>query len=390
MKWSSAISDETNHKVATQEVLSALSARFGPEPPDLAILFASAHFSSSFEDVVALVRQAYPSTLLAGCSGAGIIGDAKEVEGRPAVSLTLARLPDVRLVSVHLRDVPDDPEALKSALSLPADADPSFVVLPDPFTSRVETLIEHLDAAFPRAIKVGGLASGGSFPGGNALFLGMPPEADRVHRAGAVILAMYGNVEVKTVIAQGCRPIGQPMLITRVEENVLYELQSQPALEVMKALYQSLGAKDQELFGQALFVGIEMKDQVEYQQGDFLVRNIVGLDPDEGTLSIGALPKQWQAMQFHVRDADASREDLDRMLDRCHPTAPKGALLFSCLGRGMDLYGEPDHDSRRFRARVEDVPVGGFFCNGEIGPVGGTTFLHGYTSAFAVFSPKVE
>lgn len=383
MRWVSAISDETNHKVATQEVLSGLAARAGAEPADLALLFVSSHFASAFEDVAARVREAHPSALLVGCSGGGIIGDAKEVEGRPAVSLTLARLPGVHLAPLHIRDVPDDPAELTRGLAIPEGADPSFIVLPDPLTSRVQTLIEGLDAAFPQAVKVGGLASGGGFPGGNALFLD-----DRVHRAGAVILGMYGDVEVRTVIAQGCRPIGQPMLITRVEENVLYELQSQPALEAMKALYQSLSENEQELFGQALFVGIEMKDQVEYQHGDFLVRNIVGLDPEEGTLSIGALPKQWQAMQFHVRDAAASREDLDRMLDRCDAIDPRGALLFSCVGRGMDLYGEPDHDSRRFRARVKDVPIGGFFCNGEIGPVGGTTFLHGYTSAFAVFSPK--
>ncbi len=353
--------------------------------PDLVLLFVSPHFASSFDGVLEGVREAFPDAALIGCSGGGIIGNGVEVESNPAVSITAAVLPGVNLVLRHLDEPEESAEDWYELLEMQPEEKPIFILLPDPFTFPADDLIAGLDEAFPGSIKIGGLASGGTFPGAHGLFLD-----DDLHHTGAVLLALTGNVEVDTIIAQGCRPIGQPMLITRCEGNVVFELSSRPALETMKSLYGSLEEEDRELFGNSLFVGIEMKDQVEYHAGDFLVRNIVGFDPKSGALAIAAEPKQWQAMQFHLRDARTSRDDLGRMLGRYDGREASGALLFSCLGRGVGLYGERSHDSRQFRARIGDVPLGGFFCSGEIGPIGGTTFLHGYTSAFAVFRPKAS
>jgi small ligand-binding sensory domain FIST len=158
-------------------------------------------------------------------------------------------------------------------------------------------------------------------------------------------------------------------------------------IEVLRELYPSLSTRDQELFRHSLFLGIEMRDSVEYREGDLLVRNLMGMDPKTGALVIGAELHPMQVVQFLLRDARTAEEDLARLLDRssARVSPPSGALLFSCLGRGAHLFGRPDHDTDLFREKVGPVPLGGFFCNGEIGPVGGATFLHGYTSAFALF-----
>jgi small ligand-binding sensory domain FIST len=383
MKWASAISDETNHKGAIEEATARVKQSVAD--PQLVLLFVSPHFATSFTGVLEGARTAFPNAAIVGCSGGGIIGEGVEVEARPAVSVTAAELPGVQISRIHLEDVPESGDELSALLGMSAEDHPVLVVLPDPFTCPADDLIQLLDGTYPGAVKIGGLASGGTYPGSHALFLD-----DYVHHSGALVLALAGNIQADTIIAQGCRPIGNPMLITRCEGNILFELGSRPALDTMKSLYESLGPSDRELFGTSLFVGIEMKDQVEYHAGDFLVRNIVGFDPKSGAVAIAAEPKQWQAMQFHLRDARTSREDLVRMLDRYRAKDAMGALLFSCVGRGVGLYGEQSHDSREFRERIGDVPLGGFFCNGEIGPIGGTTFLHGYTSAFAVFRPKVD
>ena len=200
-------------------------------------------------------------------------------------------------------------------------------------------------------------------------------------------MALSGNIAVETIVAQGCRPIGAPRIITQCQGNVVLELDGRPPLVVLSELYEKLSERDQKLVQTSLFVGLEMKSsEVQFRPGDLLARNIMGLDPDSGAIAIGAIPRQWQVMQFLLRDSQTATEDLNRLLEshRASPV-PRGALLFSCRGRGIHLFGEEDHDTRLFRERLGSIPLGGFFCNGEIGPVGGSTFLHGYTSAFALF-----
>jgi small ligand-binding sensory domain FIST len=256
----------------------------------------------------------------------------------------------------------------------------------DPFTCDVDVLTSGLDVAFPAARKVGGLASGAARRGDTALFLN-----DDMHREGAVLVALTGDIDVDTIVAQGCRPIGQPMAITSCQGNVIHEVNKRRPLEVLRELFETLSPADQELIRHSLHVGLEMDaDAIEVKAGEFLVRNILGLDPEAGVMAVGGTPRQWQVMQFLLRDATTAEEDLVRLLERHRAEAApaSGALLFSCLGRGMHLFGRADHDTDLFRSRLGAVPLGGFFCNGEIGPVGGTTFLHGYTSSFGLFRPR--
>jgi small ligand-binding sensory domain FIST len=207
-------------------------------------------------------------------------------------------------------------------------------------------------------------------------------------------LALDGNITVDTVVAQGCRPIGSPMRISKSDRNMLLELEGEAPMAVLRNLYQEVPKRDQELLGHSLFLGVVMDELIDSPvQGDFLIRNVVGMDQSTGGLAIGEMLKEGQLVQFHLRDAETSTDDLQAVLGRYAAEHWEndipGALLFSCLGRGQFLFGKPNHDTDLFREKLGDVPLGGFFCNGEIGPVSGTTFLHGYTSSFGLFRPKL-
>jgi small ligand-binding sensory domain FIST len=379
MSFASALATGPDLGRAVAEAGAALGAALGVAP-DLTLCFAAPDYGDALDGVPALIQRALPGTTLIGCTGSGVIGGGQEVEQRPAIALVGARLPGVTATPVALLDEPDDDDPL----GIDPARRPTFLVLPDPFTSDPAALVEHLDARYPGSVVLGGLASGGRRPGDHRLFL-----ADEVQRCGAVTLALSGALEVETVVAQGCRPIGQPMFATRAKGGVLHELDGRPALTVLEELAAAAPPADRALMRKALFLGVAMRDSsLEYRPGDFLVRNLIGADPASGAIAVAAELPPLAVVQFHVRDAEASTADLRQLLQaRRAEVAPAGALLFSCTGRGVHLYGEEGHDSRIFRAEVGDVPLGGFFCNGEIGPVQGKTFLHGYTSSFGLFRP---
>jgi small ligand-binding sensory domain FIST len=386
MKWASALSEGVETEAAVRDATAQLARQLDGAAPDLVVAFVSPHHSGAYDAVSDGVRAAFPRALLLGCSASGVIGAGHEVEERPALSLTAASLPGVTLQPLG---IPAGNLAhVATRVGLPAAADPQFLLLCDPFTCDVDALIAALDAAYPTGRKVGGLASGGSRPGQNALYCG-----SEIRTTGAVGVVMTGDIAVDTIVAQGCRPVGVPLPITRAEGPVIHELGGKRPVEVLRALFESLDEADRVLFRHSLFVGLEMDAAaIEYHSSDFLVRNLVGIDPESGALAVAAPVKPWQVVQFLLRDARTAEHDLVAHLERYRAGAggaqPAGALLFSCLGRGRHLFGRADHDTDLFRARVGAVPLGGFFCNGEIGPVRGHTFVHGYTSAFGLFRHK--
>ncbi len=390
MKWGSALSRMETAGRAFAEAAEAVERQLGGSPANLVVVFASPHHGDSFQRIASFAAERFPRALVAGCSGLGVIGGAREAEGGPGLSLTAGALPAAKLSGFHLdmtRLPPPDagPRAWHAATGRGASGRAHFLVLADPFTFDADALASGLDRAYPGAVTVGGLASGGRAPGEHRLLLGTA-----VHRQGAVGVAMAGNVAVDALVAQGCRPIGRPMLVTRCRGGRLLELDGRPPLEVLEEMHRSLDGRDRELMRHSLFLGLDMRsERVEFDPGELLVRNLVGVDPDERALLVGADLQPMQAVHFVVRDAGTAEEDLRRALARYQAMPgrrrPGGALLFSCTGRGAGLFGRPDHDTGLFEAALGPVPLGGFFCNGEIGPVGGTTCLHGYTSAFALF-----
>jgi small ligand-binding sensory domain FIST len=391
MKWATTISCKTSFEDAVLECAGGIARQLGPGPVSLTLAFVTPHFACFYPRLYGLVScYLEPETFL-GCSGGGVIGGGEEVERAPAVTLISARLPDVHLTPFHvsgpLPDLDGPPDAWERLIGVRAQDEPQFVLLADPFSGRPEALLAGLDYAFPNSPKIGGLASGATSPGLNALFLD-----DRTFSEGSVGVALSGDVAIDAVVAQGCRPVGELMRVTGCRGNFLYELDGRPAFEVLQELFAALDERDRQLASTALFVGVLMDEfRKESQVGDFLIRNLLGVDPRRGAIAVGENLQEGIRLRFHVRDAQTSAEDLHTMLKSYEKTLPgsvSGALLFSCLGRGVGLYGLPNFDTSVFREYLGDVPVGGFFCNGEIGPVSGATFLHGYTSSFGLFRPR--
>jgi small ligand-binding sensory domain FIST len=282
---------------------------------------------------------------------------------------------------------------LRGMFSLPSDdewedADEEIRALFDPFSVDAEHLLQGLDRAYPECTKIGGLASGGASKGTSILYAN-----DTSHRSGFVSLTFEGNLALDCCVAQGCRPISEPLFVTAVHENLIRELDARSARDVLAYIYDRLPDADREPFATSLSVGIALPgERSVYGPGDFLIRNVLGLDAQSGALWVGARIPERTVIQFHLRDPAASTQDLEQSLSRLKRTSaqphPSGALLFSCVGRGVDFYGQPDHDSNALRRMLGDLPIGGFFCSGEIGPVHAATFVHGYTSVVGLFSPR--
>lgn len=392
MQWVSAISTSPAYRDALDEATEDARDGLGGSTPDLVLVFVTPHHRGSYGRLASDLRARFGEAVILGTSAGGIVGAGREVEQGAGLAITAAVLPGVELTPFHL-----EPESLPGSNAPPRawheqfgtqpGEEVAFLLLPDPFTCDGPSLLEELDRVYPGSPKVGALASGGSQPGETALWA-----HDDMHTTGAVGLVLRGNVDVQTVVAQGCRPIGNPMFITRSERNIIYELDGRSPPAVVRELYESLDGNDQERMRHSLFVGLVMSDAQEvYSQGDYLIRNIIGLDARSGALAIGALAPRNLVVQFHLRDAQTSSKELHELLARHASSSthsPAGALMFSCLGRGEGLYGRANHDVDVFREHIGVAPIGGFFGNGEIGPVHGQTFLHGYTSVFALFRPK--
>ena len=405
MQWVSALSTRPSLESALKEVVEQ-AERSLEGPADLGLIFISSAFASEYSRLMPLLAELLPIPALIGCGAIGIIGTnrggvTEEVEGSPAVSLTLARLPGVNVRTFHvggeqLPDLDSPPDTWVDLLGVPAEEEPQFIILADPFSSKINDLLQGLDYAYPGAPKVGGLA-GGDGTRGAVLFCNY-----QLYREGTVGVALSGNIVLETIVAQGCRPIGRPYRVTEAERNILLKLEEQTddtgfggtersPLESLRDLVQTLSEKDRELAQHSLFVGLVSDEfKVFLEPGDFLIRNLLGVDPKVGAIAIGDRVRPGQRIQFHLRDSRTSAEDLEMLLERYQRsaeyrgTSSAGALMFSCLGRGEGLYGEPNFDSRLFSRYLNNIPLSGFFCNGEIGPVGDSTFLHGYTSVFGI------
>ncbi|MBC8279190.1 MAG: hypothetical protein H8E48_00245, partial [Chloroflexi bacterium] len=293
MKWTSALSENPVLEEAIAECGVAIKNSIGDEALDLAVAFVSPHYEQSYDQVADLIASALGAKHVLGCSGGGVIGNGLEVEQRAGLSITAAVLPDVVIRPFHLEsgqlpDMDAAPDKWEDIMGVDQDKDPHFVMLADPYSFPVNDLLVGLDYAFPKSTKIGGLASGARSQGGNALFLD-----GEVIRTGAVGLALDGNIAVDTVVAQGCRPIGKPMRISKSDRNMLIELEGEPPVEVLRGMVPNLPQRDQELLGHSLFLGVVMDEFIDNPvQGDFLIRNVVGIDQNTGGLAIGEMLKE--------------------------------------------------------------------------------------------------
>ena len=388
MQWAFAASCGSDLDALLDEVTRDLGAALGAEPLDVLFVFLGSDFAAEAGLVLSVLRERARPTNLLGCTAGGVIGGGREFEGRPALSVLGGRLPGAGVHAFHLRerDLPDAdaaPAAWHEAVGMSPADDPAFVLVGDPFSIDAAKLLLGLDFAYPTAVKVGGLASGGTRPGEQVLLLD-----DRVLYEGAIGIGLMGNARIVPAVAQGCRAIGDPMRITACLGHLLTQLDGRPVLDALQAVMVGASEEDRQLARRTLSLGFEMDPFGSADDAPWLIRNLVGVDSETRGIYVGEELRRGRRVRFHVRDRVTSAEDLDRTLATVADHAAAGALLFSCLGRGTYLYGTPDHDSRAFQARMGDVPLAGFFCSGEIGPVGGTTHLHGFTSAFGLIGPR--
>lgn len=381
-RFASALSLHPVPAHAVGETAGEVLERLDAEDPDLLVCFASPHFVGALDDMVHAMRNLLdPSVLLAVTTGA-VVGDAREVEDGPGFAVFAARLPDARLTPVALR-VEETPDGASVVGWPDLDGAPeTLLLLADPFTFPLDSFLRRLNDDRPGLAVVGGCASAATRPGGNRLALD-----DRVVADGAVGVFLEGAA-VRTVVSQGCRPVGQPLVVTRSEGSFIRELAGQPALDRLRELAEAVTDDERELLQNGLHLGIVVDEhQADFGRGDFLVRNVIGADRDTGAIAVGDRVAVGQTVQFHVRDAAAADEDLRALLAGAEGD---GALLFTCNGRGRHLFGTPDHDAGLIAEVLGPLPAAGGFCAGEIGPVGGRNFLHGFTASLALFAGGAE
>jgi small ligand-binding sensory domain FIST len=381
MSCISVLSTARDPDVALGEVLDRVARDLAGEGADLVVAFASAHHAEALGRLGAEVRRRRLGRHVIGCTGEAIVGEGREVEDAPALSVWAARLPGAVIEPVRLTydggftgwPTPD-----------PGAGASSLILLADPFTLPPDRFFKTLAGTAPTLPVVGGMASAAQSPGGNRLVLD-----DAAYGDGAVGVALGGRVAVRTIVSQGCRPIGRPYVVTKAEGNLIRELGGRPSLDVLRELFASLSDAEQVLVQEGLHIGRVINEyQESFRRGDFLVRNVLGVD-EQGAVAISDVVRVGQTVQFHVRDAETADEDLRGLLDRERaerPDAPRfGALLFSCNGRGTRLFGTPNHDVAALHGSLGPIPVAGFFAMGELGPVGGQNFVHGFTAAVALF-----
>jgi len=358
-------------------------ASLGDSPPALGVLFASEHFLDSAGTLLAAVTAQLGPVPLIGCVAEGVAGGTREVESEPAVSLWLAAgLGPVETFAMGF--VRTASGGAYGGYRFEPDRSGVCLMICDPFTFPAEHLLGHLNTNVPGTLVMGGIASGGLARRQARMFLD-----GRVVSEGAVGAYLAG-AEVHPLVSQGCRPVGDPYTVTRADGNVVYELGGRPPVTRLRELAAELTGRDRDLLTEGLQVGMVINEYGgERRQGDFLIRNVVGADPQSGAMAVGDEVEVGQTLQFHVRDADSADEDLQRTLER-EATAlaghrAAGALLFTCNGRGTRLFSGPDHDTGLLAKVLGGIPVAGFFCAGELGPVGGQNYLHAFTASIALF-----
>jgi small ligand-binding sensory domain FIST len=375
--FAAALSEHPVAADAVGEVLGSIVEQRGVEP-DLVVVFASAAHVEFLGEISAAVRTVLRPRTLLGSSASSVLAGAHEAEEVPALAVWAAWTAPVRPVRLSAGPVHDDgdgPAVLIQGLPTDVAVGATVLLLADPHTFPADGFLRQLAEVRPDLTVVGGLASASAQPGGNALVLD-----DTVHRDGAVGVVLPPT---SAVVSQGCRPVGEPMVVTRSERGYLLELAGQPALDRLTALATDLTPDDRALLARGVQLGVAIDEhRVDFGRGDFLVRSVLGADRARGVLAVGAEVPVGTTVQFHVRDAASADEDLRELLTGVEADA---ALVFTCNGRGERLFGVEDHDAALISEVLDTDAVAGMFCAGELGPVGGRSFLHGFTASVLVF-----
>lgn len=379
------LSTHANPRAGAAEASATARDGLHGEPCDLVVIFASGDHLHDPAVTLEVVQEFLEPDQLVGCGAAGVLGRSREIEDGTAVSVWAASLGDGSARSFHATVEPvEGGGALAGMPDLEGAA--GVLLLPDPFSFPTEPVLRFLSDTVSMVPLLGGLASARTSDAGAALFYG-----DEVVSEGAVGVR-FEDVEVLPCVSQGAAPVGPELTITAAEGNVITELAGKPALEKLRETIEGLSAADKNMVAGGLLMGIVIEvNKPDYVQGDFLVSGLAGADPESGSIAVGADVRPGQVIRLHARDARSADRDLTEALEirmeALGGRTPAGALVFACNGRGRGMFGEPDHDATAVARILDGAPAAGFFAAGEIGPVGGEHFLHGFTATVAVFAP---
>lgn len=388
--------------LAAEQACEQAAASVKRGDADLAILFASGPHAQELGEIAQTVRAALEPGTLLGVSAESVVAGEFEHERQPALSLFVASMPGTSLHAFSYRQLPHvkdgDADALREAARIAGVRRDLRATLffADPFSVPAAAVVSMLSSArttvegLRRAPVIGGMASAGAKPGSNILVLN-----DQVMRAGGVGLAIRGEIEIDALVSQGCRPIGKPLVVTAAQRNVIKTLGGVKAMDALREIISELDPNDRDLLPNGVFVGRVIDEyKARFGRGDFLIRGVLGVDNGSGAIAVGDLVRVGQTIQFHLRDRKTATEDLELLLaSQQLQTPPAGGLLFTCNGRGTRLFDEQHHDASRIaRALTTDpdrpMPLAGYFANGEFGPIGDSSFLHGHTASLALFRPR--
>jgi small ligand-binding sensory domain FIST len=395
-QFASGLSTRADTGAAISEAAGAVRAGLEGRDPDLLLAFVSMDHGAELASISARIQSASGARHLLGCTGESIVGGRLEVEEEPAIALWAVACEDMVVRPFRTRASQDESGAIHFD-ALPEIRDPrrsTLLLLADPFTFPMPEYLRLLNERAPGVPAIGGMASGGRGPGQNLLF-----HDGEFARQGALGAVIEGGIELHPIVSQGCRPVGKPYVITKVKGDLLCRLGGQNATSVLAELLQALSPEDRELFQRGPFLGMAVDaTKSRFERGDFLVRGIRGHHRGENALAIADTSlRAGQTVQFMVRDPASAGEDLVQLLRRSagFPASPPqsvGALIFTCNGRGSRMFaGEPHHDIARLQANFgAEIPAAGFFAMGEIGPVGGQNFLHGFTASVGVFRARAD
>jgi small ligand-binding sensory domain FIST len=358
----------------------------------LGLVFMAPKFFSHAKQVLEILRVHAQIPVLAGCSSQGLIVGEQEVEQNAGLTLGLYALPGADIKAVHFKQEQVEEANGPGYWPLESGVEPAqtngWLAFIDPFHLDSEAWLRSWNEAYAPVPVLGGLASGDFDDQLTQVYLN-----GEVFEEGGVAISFGGDVKLAGVTSQGCTPIGETWTLTKVEQNVIHQIGNRPAYEVLAETFNHLPAEEQKQARGNLFIGLVVNEYLEeFHRGDFLIRNLLAADPRSGRIAVGALPREGQTIQFQRRSAAAATEDMNELLDRTKAKLGDatiyGGCLCCCNGRGKNLFGRPNHDAQMVQQRLGPLGLAGFFCNGEIGPVGEKNFLHGYTASLALFVKK--
>ena len=391
MRFASGLATDIDMKEATQTVVDQIKTQLGDLDIDITLVYLSPHFRAVAAEVADQLRQQLKPRVLLGCTAEGVIADSQEIERASALAVIAAHLPQIELTPFSLQSMNWDnllshQTAFSQAIDAPSNTK-MLMLLADPFTTPIDSVLQAVNNYYPGVPMIGGMASGAVRAGGNALILN-----EQIVNHGAVGVAFSGNFEVDVIVSQGCRPIGELLTVTEAKQNMILSLNEENPLAYLQRLVEQLSVEDQQLLQSGLYLGRAIAaDQEMLGRGDFLVRGVMGIDQKNGAIVVTDYINEGEQIQFQLRDASTAKEDLEMMLTpQLFYDAPRGGFLFSCNGRGTRLYDHPHGDISAIERVIGDIDITGFFCAGEIGPIGGKNFLHGHTASLALFRPSDE